>query len=253
MANARRSYSQAEAVALITQVGGYCPLCDRKLFYIKRSRSHRAYELAHIYPLNPREEEVEELKSVERLHSDVNHPDNLIPLCADCHTRFDKPRTVQEYEELAGLKRTLIEKALQREIQGDYPLEADIGRIINRLHNVAVPDDSAPPQELYAKDVNTKFDGTMPIPTRRKIKHAITDYYVHVKHEFRELERETQVSALIFSQVHTFYQKQKSLGLPQSAIFNNVVGWLISTTAPETTEAAEIVASFFIQNCEVFE
>jgi hypothetical protein len=254
MANARRSYGPADEIALTTQVGGYCPLCGRKLFYTKRSRSQKAYELAHVYPLNPRLEELEELKGVSLLHSDLNHPDNLIPLCTDCHTRFDKPRTRQEYEVLAEIKRKLIAASLQRALLDSYPLESDIARIIERLYEVTLFDGSIPTLDPQARDVDEKFDSTMPVPTRRKIKHAIADYYLHVKECFREIEFETPVaSSLIFSQVHSFYLKQSSLGLPQAEIFSHVVDWISSATAPETTESAEIVASFFVQSCEVFE
>lgn len=254
MANARRSYGPADEIALTTQVGGYCPLCSRRLFYTKRSRSQKAYQLAHIYPLNPRPEELAELNGVDLLHSDVNHPDNLIPLCTDCHTRFDKPRTRQEYEHVAEIKRKLIAASLQRAIQDSYPLETDIARVIDRLYAVTFSNEAMPLLDPHAKDVDDKFDSTLPVPTRRKIKHAIADYYIHVKEGFREIELQTPTaSTLIFSQVHSFYLKQKSLGLPQSEIFSHVVDWISSTTAPETTESAEIVASFFVQNCEVFE
>jgi hypothetical protein len=254
MANTRRSYAQAEELALTTQVGGYCPLCDTSLFYEKKGRSYKAFELAHIYPLNPKLDELTELKDVKLLHPDVNHPDNIVPLCTPCHTRFDKPRTSQEYEQLASIKRKLIEKAFQRALHDEYPLEVDIARIITRLNDVTVSDDSVPLLELAAKNVDLKFNETMPMPTRRKIKHAIADYYPYIQGEFRELEFHTPVAAeLIYAQVRLFYLKQKSLGLPQSTVFSNVVEWLVHTTSPATSEAAEIVASFFVQNCEVFE
>ncbi len=254
VANSRRSYSPAEELALAAQVDGYCPTCGRTLFYEKKTRLFKAYELAHVYPLNPKPEEVKELDGVALLNPDVNHPDNIVPLCTSCHTRFDKPRTREEYEELAAIKRNLIDRAVQRALNQDYPLEAEISRIIERLYSVEFNGDSTPDLELAAKSVDEKFDRTLPGPTRRKIKHAVADYYQHIRREFRELERQTPTaSELIYTQVRAYYLKQKTLGLPQSAVFGNVVDWLRTTTSPQTPEAAEIVASFFVQNCEVFE
>ena len=254
MTNTRRPYTEAEQVALTSQVGSYCPLCGQTLFYTKKGRTYKAYELAHIYPLNPRPIEVIELDGVELLHSDVNDPDNIIPLCKDCHGRFDKPRTREEYAQLASVKRKLLDQSRQRAIMGQYPLEADISLIIARLHEVEFTADDVADLELTAKRVDEKFDDSLPHPTRRKIKHAVTDYYQHVKHAFRELELQAPTaSELIYAQVRAFYLKQKAMGLPQSAVFNNVVQWLEVTTSPATPEAAEIVASFFVQNCEVFE
>jgi HNH endonuclease len=84
------------------------------MFYRKGTRTYRAYELAHIYPLNPSPAEAQELKNVEPLHSDRNDPDNLIPLCTGCHTRFDKPRTRSEYDVLSKIKSDFIERERQR-------------------------------------------------------------------------------------------------------------------------------------------
>jgi hypothetical protein len=114
MALERRSYTPAEEIALIAQVESCCPLCGTLLFYKKNGRNYRHYEMAHIYPLNPKPAEVEELKDVELLNADRNDPDNQIPLCTGCHTKFDKPRTRAEYEELFELKRGLIERERQR-------------------------------------------------------------------------------------------------------------------------------------------
>lgn len=114
MSNARRKYTQAEEIALTTQVDSCCPLCGEGLFYEKRSGTFKNYELAHIFPLNPKLEELKELANAIRLHGDVNHPDNIIPLCTACHTKFDKPRTIDEYNKLYLLKRKVLDRANHR-------------------------------------------------------------------------------------------------------------------------------------------
>lgn len=254
MPNDRRSYSQAEELALTTQVGGECPQCGRALFYTKKSRSFKDYELAHIYPLNPTEAELKELAGVTRLSADVNHPDNIIPLCNSCHPRFDKPRTRDEYEELVKVKKALIDRAFSRTLFGSYPIEDDLSRIISRLHQIHIADDEITELQLKAKKADDKFEPSLPYLTRRKIKQSIADYYQHIQKEFKELELATpNASEVIYSQVKAFYKKQKSLQLPQSVQFENVVEWFVAVTKPETKEAAEIMAAFFVQNCEVFE
>ena len=78
MALERRSYTQAEEIALTTQVESCCPLCGKSLFYKKlykkKTRTYRFYELAHIFPLNPTAVEAEELKDVALLSADQNDP-----------------------------------------------------------------------------------------------------------------------------------------------------------------------------------
>lgn len=260
MARARRSYSQAEVVALTTEVDGRCPICDRPLFYTKKvgkppvTRQFARYELAHIYPLNPKPDELHELAGVERLHEDVNDPANLIPLCTDCHTQFDKPRTRGEYEELATKKRDLLAEAAQRALRLAYPIEDEIHRVVERLHAQDATFVDEDDLEYDPKRLAEKFDDTLPRPTRHKIRGAVSGYYSYIRSEFAELERRSPTSSiLIFSQVRSFYFKQKALGLPQVTIFANTVRWISDRTSPGSSDAAELVAAFFVQNCEVFE
>lgn len=254
MTNARRTYTQAEELALTTQVGGLCPLCDDQLFYIKKNQSFKHYQLAHIYPLNPTPSEVTELKGAVLLHSDVNHPDNLIPLCVKCHSRLDKPRTREEYEELAQIKTELIERQSQRKLIREYPLEAEIRQVIARLNNDDFAEIDTAELQLNAKSLDEKFDASLPMITQRKIRNAVTDYYPQVRRGFRDLELETPAaSEVIYGQVRSYYPKQKSLGLSQRQVFENVVEWLQITTDSKNRDAPEIVASFFVQDCEVFD
>jgi hypothetical protein len=82
----------------------------------------------------------------------------------------------------------------------------------------------------------------------------VTDYFPHVQREFRALEQEYPAkSQLIYSQVRTFYLKQKSLGLPKTEIYRNVVKWFRSVPHTEMIEAHEVIAAFFVQNCEVLD
>ena len=105
MSNPRKKYSDAQNVALLSQVNGVCPLCAEILFYKKGGKSYKNYEIAHIYPLNPTPTEKTLLEHEERLSNDVNDENNVIPLCEICHGKFDKPRTVEEYRMLLGIKK----------------------------------------------------------------------------------------------------------------------------------------------------
>ena len=118
MSNKRKTFSSAQNVALVTQVNRICPLCDTPLFYMKNGKSYKKYEIAHIYPLNPKVDEIQLLKGEERLSDDLNHENNLIPLCKSCHIKLDKPRTLYEYRDLIKIKKSLI----KNEEQQQFPL-----------------------------------------------------------------------------------------------------------------------------------
>ncbi|WP_158793814.1 ABC-three component system protein [Granulicella sp. L60] len=254
MALERRSYTQAEEIALNTQVEGCCPLCGVGLFSKKKARIFRFYELAHIFPLNPTPAESTELEDVPLLSSDRNDPDNIIPLCTGCHTRFDKPRTREEYEELFLLKRTLIERARQRALMREYPIEDAITHIVSALGSATFTDVEGVTLNFDPISVDEKCKMAVSELIIRKIKRNVSDYYPFVQRQFRELEREMpNKSQLIFSQVRTFYLKQKDLGLPKQEIYQNVVAWFRSVTRSEMIEAPEVIAAFFVQDCEVLD
>ncbi len=252
MAKPRKSYNDAQIASLLSQVRRVCPLCAEPLFYEKRGRTYKKYELAHIYPLNPKPSEITLLKDQERLSADVNHEDNLIPLCEICHGIFDKPRTVDEYQKLLAIKKELIEESQQELIWKQYAIEKEIEHIINAIYESPDLDIDAE-IEYDPKELDLKLNETISRPTLRKIKNNVRDYFSLVKHKFAELDvGKGDLSELISLQVKTYYGKQKLLGLSQQKIYENIVMWLTVRTKPKTTDAAEIIAAFFIQNCEVF-
>jgi hypothetical protein len=171
------------------------------------------------------------------------------------YNKFDKPRTAEEYRELSAIKLALIRRSKQQDLQAAYQLEDDIRRVVEGLY---VDENVLNIYELVEleydpKRMTDKFKDTLSLPTQQKIKHNVADYYPYIKAKFMEIEREHPgISDLIYSQVKTYYLKQNIPSLTQQEAFSNVVNWFYTKTKPQTIDAAEIVASFFIQNCEVF-
>lgn len=252
MSNPRKKYSDAQHVALLSQVNRVCPLCAEPLFYKKNGKSFKNYELAHVYPLNPTPDEIQLLKDEKRLSEDVNDEDNIIPLCEICHGKFDKPRTVEEYRELLELKKNLIDRSGQEAIWKRYTIEDEIGQIIEAIYDD--PELEAEEEiEFVPKKVDEKLDSTISRPTKIKIKGNVREYYIFIRKKFAELDSvNSDMSEIISLQIKTYYIKQRNMGIDQQAIFENIVSWVNAKTKPKTSDAAEIIASFFIQNCEVF-
>jgi len=252
MSNQRNKYSDAQNVALLSQVSRVCPICAEPLFYKKSGKSFKNYELAHIYPLNPTNEEKHLLWDEERLSDDVNDENNIIPLCEICHGKFDKPRTVEEYQNLLGLKKKLIERSGQEAIWKRYTIEDEISQIIEAIYDDPELENDAE-IDFTPREVDEKLDSTISRPTKVKIKGNVREYYIFIRRQFSELDNvNPDFSEIISLQIKTYYLKQKSMGFDQQAIFENIVSWIYAKTKPKTNDAAEIMASFFIQNCEVF-
>lgn len=249
----RPAINKALEIKLCTQVEEACPGpdCGVPLFKMKGKAMYKEYEIAHIYPLHPKPHELTLLESEERLSADPNHEDNLIPLCFSCHNIFDNPKTLDGYRGLVKIKKALINKSARISIFKQYQLEDEIADLIRSLVDDNV--DFGEPSQFDAKNVNTKLSGEINSITKAKIKGDISSFYLFIRDRFADMERLSPSKAvLIAGQVKTFYLKQSTLSLTQQEIYHNTVAWIVSKFKPSSQQAAEAIAAFYIQNCELF-
>ncbi len=182
-------------------------------------------------------------------HDDLVH---RLRLCEICHGKFDKPRTVEEYRNLLELKAGLIDRCGQEAIWKRYTIEDEISQIIEAIYDDPELDNEAE-IEFNPREIDEKLDSTISRPTKIKIKGNVREYFTFIRRKFTELDSVNRdLSEMISLQIKTYYIKQKNMGIGQQAIFENVVSWIYIKTKPKTNDAAEIIASFFIQNWEVF-
>ncbi|MEY8144674.1 ABC-three component system protein [Falsihalocynthiibacter sp. CO-5D18] len=215
MSKERKKLSDTQQLALISQVDRVCPLDAEPLFYKKGQRSFKNYEIAHIYPLNPTSAEELLLQNEERLGKDLNDEDNLIPLCSLCHSKFDKPRTVEEYRELVAIKKNAVERSGQEELWKANPIEESILEIVDAIYADAEEGIEAEITFTSMK-VDEKLNDSISKPTRRKIKHNVTDYYTFIRDKLALLDKAGDCTSEIIShQVKGFYLVQKGKGVSQ--------------------------------------
>ena len=134
----RRKFSDNEKQVLFDEVHGRCPICGRRLTHSKNGHFYRTFEVAHIYPANPKTEEEKLLATEERLSDDVNSLKNVVAVCRICHKKFDTPRTIDEYRTWVRMKKKLLQ---ENEIKDNYALfniEDDIAVVMKTLNSVAI-------------------------------------------------------------------------------------------------------------------
>ncbi|MYN13523.1 HNH endonuclease [Pusillimonas sp. TS35] len=250
--NSRPSIGIAFELSLCAEVNNICPNCAQPLFRTKGGRNYKDYEIAHIYPLNPTPTEEELLKSETRLSANPNDAENLIPLCFSCHKVYDTPKTAENYRDLVQKKKAILLENKQRNIFLQYALEREISEIIDSLCDSSV--DFEMGSNFEAKRVDRKLDSTIRPLTKRKIKNDVSSFYLFVRERFSDLERaDPNKAVLVAQQIKSFYLKQKTICSNQQEIFDNTVRWIQSKHTAGSTPAAEVIAAFFVQNCELFE
>lgn len=251
----RKKPSPYNELLLFAEVEGVCPNCTNFLIADKKGRKRKEYEIAHIYPLNPKPEEKEILKDVEKLNEDVNHPDNLICLCLKCHNEFDNPRTLEEYHKMVSIKKDLIRIHKEKSIWSSSNIEDDINEIIDFLANEDFDFDTDI-LNYNPKTIDEKTDLTISKLTKWKIHQNVRGYFNEVKNKFINLDKvQPLTTETISTQIkqHYLLLRKSDTNKSQKEIFQAMVEWLNKITNGKSYESCEIIISYFVQNCEIFE
>ena len=89
---------------------------------------------------------------------------------------------------------------------------------------------------------------------RRKVEFNACIYYGFIKENMKNLSVQKGLKfELLASEVKTAYLKAKGNTDDKVIIFNSLVEWMKSKVTRTSKEACEVMISFFIQNCEVFD
>lgn len=248
----RRKFSDNEKQVLFDEVHGRCPVCGKRLTHSKNGHFYRTFEVAHIYPANPKPEEEKLLATEERLSEDVNSIKNVVAVCRICHKKFDTPRTIDEYRTWVRMKKKLLQ---ENEIKDNYALfniEDDIAVVMKTLNSVAI-EEAMVPLSLTSLKVDEKANDTLPYVLKRTIKNNVVDYFDFISKGFADIDKVTPYKfSTIAAQIRSFYYKCMQINNNQEVIYYSLVDWLDEKTNHYSKVACEILIAFFIQDCEVF-
>ena len=249
----RKVYTDTEKMILYAEVDGRCPKCGARLYKVKdKDKVIRAFEVAHIYPLNPTAHEVEILKNEKRLSDDPNDLRNVIALCPSCHSEYDTSKTVEEYRELVKVKERLIAQTNIRDAYKNFGVEQEIEIVLRELSSIT-GDDTLVELSLTALRIDEKVDNTLPYILKKQIRDDVTNYFLLLRSSFIELDKDNfNKFNTIASQVKAFYHKCLQMNHSQQDIYKALVDWMNDKTGYVSERACEIIIAFFVQNCEVF-
>ena len=245
----RKKSSPNQEQILFAEANGLCPLCGKSLMQIGRTKNVKQYEIAHIYPCNPTAKDISVLSSVSA-PADTEAMDNKIALCLSCHKVYDDDKTLERYNELRNIKNRFSAENSIRSIIGEYHLESDISDILSKL--LIVDDEilSSLSLSITALKIREKVEDEYSL-LRRNIESNVTKYYAIVQKMLKEMGTDKFDNIAI--QIKSFYKKCYSLTQDKNIIFNQISQWIQSKSKNDNKIACEIVASFFVQNCEVFD
>lgn len=246
----RANVTETIKMSLLCEVKGSCPLCRRKLISKTNKKTVRVFDVAHIYPLNATPREVDLLKNEERLCDDIDSEGNLIALCKECHKIYDTHKTKEEYRQLVKIKKEINDSRKLEELWDRQTLHKDIAIVADKIGSM----DEVDCQLSYsALKTSQKTDHTFGRINEIKVNNFVINYYTPIRNTLKELERQNKAkTTFICSQIRSYYAVVLMQGLDQSSIFEKLTEWFMTNTGITERPKAEVLVSYFIQNCEIF-
>ncbi|UTW01246.1 HNH endonuclease [Marinomonas rhizomae] len=249
----RANVSDTVKMSLLCDIHGSCPLCRRNLLAKKNDKDVRVFDVAHIYPLHATEHEMKILKDEELLSDNIDCEENFIVLCRTCHKIYDTKKTVEEYRQLVSIKKELNKIKELSTLWNDQTLHKDILIVSNKIGSLSPKDIESTKLSYDALNLDEKKDDTFSYINEMKVSSYIVGFYVPIKETLKDLERlEKAKSKVICSQVKSYYAILEMKGFNQDQIFDKMTEWFMTNTGIFDRSKAEVLVSYFIQNCEVY-
>lgn len=220
---------------LVSEEGSTCPNdgCTHSLFTNENGHLGLLYEVVVIDP-----------------DDSSDDPNNMIALCPECAARYRLGNNPIWTLRMKEIKKQFQENASDKEMLSEQKVQEGVRRVLGKIPDMH-PD----------KPVDLNYD---PVMLRKKIEadnvplylktKGYVNYYFNCVHEtFQDMGREGILRFKPFcEQVKLNYLNLKEEGRDQTTIFKQMTDWLQSGTN-EDREYCEIVISYFIQKCEVFD
>ena len=235
VATAQPSIKEQYGALLVAEEHSVCPNdgCSTPLFVNVGGQLGPNYEVTYIDP------------SVLETRME-----NLIALCPACYSRYIAGRTDEQIQRLLHIKKSLVDDYDAKETVSMQKVEDGIRRVLEKI-----------PHMQASANVDLNYN---PVTLRQKIatnnlmlylkaKTNVNVYYSAVQDTFTELNAERVLRYKPFClQVRMTYINLSDMGLSQDKIFEKMVDWLQDATH-EDRNSCEVIISYFIQKCEVFD
>lgn len=247
----RKDPTEFEIRLFLNEVDYHCPLCGKEFQYRNQKKPNKQFEIAHIYPNRPTADQYQVLYPLnKRLGDNSESFENKIALCKDCHDTQDYHTTKEEYMKLYDLKSRLLTKTAMNDITESLGVEDQISVVITGLTELTeadLADLNYEPVPIANKFYNNE------LLLKTKIFGYVNKYYPYIRNRFNELDGKNKFHMQILSeQVKACFIKLNDETQDKNMILNQIVQWFQKKTLCQNINACEAVASFFVQNCEVF-
>ena len=246
----RKAPTEAEQQLYLKEVSFSCPLCGKDLRHRKQRKANKLYEIAHIFPNSPTQEQYELLGALPRVGDNSESFENKIALCKDCHDQQDYHTSQEDYLVLLGKKQYYLQRTGLHEATLTLGLEEAISDVVEKvcfLREDELAKLNYTPVKLAKKFSYDEF------LLKNRIASYVTTYYPYIRDLFIGIEGTNGFRLDTLSlQIKCCFTKMEGISADKSLIFDQIVDWIMTKSLSTSRAACEAVVSFFVQNCEVF-
>lgn len=229
------SIKEQYGALLVAEERSVCPNdgCSTPLFVNVGGKLGANYEVTFIDPSVPE-----------------TRMENLIALCPACYSKYITGRTDEQVQRLLHIKKSLVDDYEAKETVSMQKVEDGIRKVLEKIPKMQA---SANIDLNYNSVTLRQKIATDNLMLYLKAKTNVNVYYSAVQDAFTELNAERVLRYKPFClQVRMTYVNLSEMGLSQGEIFEKMVDWLQDATH-ENRGSCEVIISYFIQKCEVFD
>lgn len=244
---------QEDLLAYIQEADCKCALCGKRLIKMSSGKVSYICNITRITPSSLDSAEINALIKEGIGLPKAGSTDDFIALCPNCSRDYQSNYDKNRIKRLLDIKRSFQLRTAVAERLGKCDLEDEIEAVLYGLCSLS-PDEVEANLRLDALALKDKIEDSEPL-LRDRISADVARYYRFVEDNLRRLSEEQGFGfdRTVATQVQMAYFAASSFNNSQSAVYEALVDWLKEKAPTCERAACEIVISFFVQNCEVFD
>lgn len=233
---------------LLSEVNNECPLCRSPLVKTVKGTSLMKYGIVQIFPEGLDKDASDEFCAARTPIKRLDSNDNKIALCSDCAEAYEVDPELDEYIQLFDLKQEITQSYSIRQEIAKMDLEDEINEIVAILAGIKSIT-SLQKLEMKALCLEQKIQPENAI-LRHSLQEKVLTYYRFIEDAFSRVGNFN----LVASEMKLIYEKLETHHLSQDEIYSQVANqiYVKAKNGFKHRLASDIIAAFFVQNCEVF-
>ncbi len=218
--------------ACVSEVSGKCPFCNHELVSEDGDEVVESYKIIK-FPAPGH---------VERFE--------YLAVCNNCYERYKDITKVDLLQRLQDKKKVIVaRKSFEKSVDA-LEMEKEIVQVLDAL-TVTKPADM-PKLQYSPVEVQDKIPDDNMLCS--KILTNVVQYFPFVEEKLKELNNERKLTyEKISGDVKRAYLEFASNEDRKEVIFNQLCEWLAEKAQTDKKSACEVIISYYVQNCEVFE